>query len=138
MLHRHFMFGRCTSHAGDHYAGLHELQTTQLYDDQEQADDPRPHRDEEVLQVLQRAHASPRDEIGTGGIDVTFLARMKQGFGSTIAFFSDSWNELKKVRWPNRKELTSYSIVVFVAIIFVTIYFWVLDIIISELLELIV
>jgi preprotein translocase subunit SecE len=63
---------------------------------------------------------------------------MKQGFGSTIAFFSDSWNELKKVRWPNRKELTSYSIVVFVAIIFVTIYFWVLDIIISELLELIV
>ncbi|CAG5081098.1 Preprotein translocase, SecE subunit [Thermobacillus xylanilyticus] len=69
---------------------------------------------------------------------MTFLARMKQGFGSTISFFSDSWNELKKVRWPNRKELTSYSIVVFVAIIFVTIYFWVLDIIISELLELIV
>jgi preprotein translocase subunit SecE len=69
---------------------------------------------------------------------VTFLARMKQGFGSTIAFFSDSWNELKKVRWPNRKELTSYTIVVFVAIIFMTIYFWVLDIIISELLELIV
>jgi len=69
---------------------------------------------------------------------VTFLARMKQGFGSTINFFADSWNELKKVRWPNRKELTSYSIVVFVAIIFVTIYFWVLDIIISELLELIV
>jgi preprotein translocase subunit SecE len=63
---------------------------------------------------------------------------MKQGFGSTINFFADSWNELKKVRWPNRKELTSYSIVVFVAIIFVTIYFWVLDIIISELLELIV
>ena len=69
---------------------------------------------------------------------MTFLARMKQGFGSTINFFADSWNELKKVRWPNRKELTSYSIVVFVAIIFVTIYFWVLDIIISGLIELIV
>lgn len=69
---------------------------------------------------------------------MTFLARLKQGFGSTINFFADSWNELKKVRWPNRKELTSYSIVVFVAIIFVTIYFWVLDIIISGLLELIV
>jgi len=68
---------------------------------------------------------------------VTFLARMKQGFGSIASFFSDSWNELKKVRWPNRKELTSYSIVVFVAIIFVTIYFWLLDIIISELVYLI-
>lgn len=63
---------------------------------------------------------------------------MKQGFGSTFAFFADSWAELKKVRWPNRKELTSYSIVVFLTIAFVTIYFWILDIGISELVELIV
>jgi len=69
---------------------------------------------------------------------VTFLARMKQGFGSTFAFFADSWAELKKVRWPNRKELTSYSIVVLVTIVLVTIYFWLLDIGISGLVELIV
>jgi preprotein translocase subunit SecE len=69
---------------------------------------------------------------------VTFLARMKQGFGSTFAFFADSWAELKKVRWPNRKELTSYSLVVLVTIVLVTIYFWLLDIGISGLVELIV
>jgi preprotein translocase subunit SecE len=69
---------------------------------------------------------------------VTFLARMKQGFGSTFAFFADSWAELKKVRWPNRKELTSYSVVVLVTIVLVTIYFWLLDIGISGLVELIV
>ncbi len=69
---------------------------------------------------------------------MTFLARMKQGFGSTFAFFADSWAELKKVRWPNRKELTSYSIVVLVTIVLVTIYFWLLDIGISGLVELIV
>ncbi|CAM4484135.1 MULTISPECIES: preprotein translocase subunit SecE [Paenibacillus] len=69
---------------------------------------------------------------------MTFLARMKQGFGSTFAFFADSWAELKKVRWPNRKELTSYTIVVLVTIVAVTIYFWVLDIGISQLVELIV
>ena len=63
---------------------------------------------------------------------------MKQGFGSTFAFFADSWAELKKVRWPNRKELTSYSLVVFLTIVFVTIYFWILDIGISELIALIV
>ncbi|GGG06922.1 preprotein translocase subunit SecE [Paenibacillus abyssi] len=69
---------------------------------------------------------------------MAFLARMKQGFGSTFAFFADSWAELKKVRWPNRKELTSYTIVVLVTIVFVTLYFWLLDIGISELVELIV
>ncbi|MEF2248557.1 MULTISPECIES: preprotein translocase subunit SecE [unclassified Paenibacillus] len=69
---------------------------------------------------------------------MAFLAKLKQGFGSMFSFFADSWAELKKVRWPNRKELTSYSIVVFVTVILVTIYFWLLDIGISSLVELIV
>ncbi|EFM11508.1 MULTISPECIES: preprotein translocase subunit SecE [Paenibacillus] len=69
---------------------------------------------------------------------MAFLAKLKQGFGTTFSFFADSWAELKKVRWPSRKELTSYTIVVLVTIILVTIYFWVLDIGISELVELVV
>ncbi|GGE01185.1 preprotein translocase subunit SecE [Paenibacillus nasutitermitis] len=69
---------------------------------------------------------------------MTFFAKMKQSFGSTFSFFSDSVAELKKVRWPSRKELTSYTLVVLVTIIAVTIYFWVLDIGISALVELIV
>jgi preprotein translocase subunit SecE len=63
---------------------------------------------------------------------------MKQSFGSTFGFFADSWAELKKVRWPNRKELTSYTLVVLVTIVFVAVYFWLLDIGISQLVELIV
>jgi len=63
---------------------------------------------------------------------------VKQGFGTTFSFFADSWAELKKVRWPNRKELTSYSLVVLFTVIVVTIYFWLLDIGISELVQLIV
>jgi len=69
---------------------------------------------------------------------VTFLAKLKQGFGTTFSFFADSWAELKKVRWPSRKELTSYSIVVLLTVVVVTIYFWLLDIGISSLVELIV
>jgi preprotein translocase subunit SecE len=69
---------------------------------------------------------------------VGFLAKMKQSFGSTFGFFADSWAELKKVRWPNRKELTSYTLVVLVTIVFVAVYFWLLDIGISQLVELIV
>ncbi|MFB9329537.1 MULTISPECIES: preprotein translocase subunit SecE [Paenibacillus] len=69
---------------------------------------------------------------------MAFLAKMKQSFGSTFSFFSDSYAELKKVRWPSRKELTSYTLVVLFTIVVITVYFWVLDIGISELVELIV
>jgi preprotein translocase subunit SecE len=69
-------------------------------------------------------------------VKVAFLSRVRQGFSSFFSFFADSWSELKKVRWPNRKELTSYTIVVLVTVAFVTIYFTILDTIISELLRL--
>jgi preprotein translocase subunit SecE len=71
-------------------------------------------------------------------VNVAFLAKLKQSFGTTFSFFADSWAELKKVRWPSRKELVSYSIVVLLTITLVTIYFWLLDIGISSLVELIV
>lgn len=67
---------------------------------------------------------------------MAFLGKMKQSFGTTFSFFSDCWAELKKVRWPSRKEMTSYTIVVLVTILIIGIYFWVLDIGISQLLDL--
>jgi preprotein translocase subunit SecE len=69
---------------------------------------------------------------------VTFLAKMKQSFGSFFSFFGESWNELKKVRWPNRKEMVSYTVIVMVTVLFITIYFWVLDIGISQLVDLVI
>jgi hypothetical protein len=40
-------------HAGYYHFGLHELQAAELYVQQEQAEQSRPHGVEEVLQVLQ-------------------------------------------------------------------------------------
>lgn len=68
---------------------------------------------------------------------MAFLSRIKRGFGTTFSFFADSWAELRKVKWPTRRELTSYTIVVLVTVTFVTIYFAILDLGISELLRLI-
>jgi preprotein translocase subunit SecE len=68
---------------------------------------------------------------------VAFLARMRQSFGSTFSFFTDSWSELKKVKWPSRKEMTTYTLVVLGTVTFVAIYFFVLDLGISELLRLV-
>lgn len=66
---------------------------------------------------------------------MAFLSKLKQGFGSIVGFFADSWSELRKVRWPNRKELVSYTIVVLVTVAFVTIYFTLLDLGITGLLR---
>ncbi|WP_276358164.1 preprotein translocase subunit SecE [Cohnella caldifontis] len=69
---------------------------------------------------------------------MTFLAKMKQSFGSFFSFFGESWSELKKVRWPNRKELVSYTVIVIVTVLLVTLYFWALDIGISQLVDLVI
>lgn len=65
------------------------------------------------------------------------LGSMKKSFGSTISFFSDSWAELRKVKWPSRKELTSYTLVVIFTVAFIAIYFTILDLIISQLIRLV-
>jgi len=72
---------------------------------------------------------------------MTFLARIgtgfKRGFTSFFSFMASSGKELKKVKWPTRKELVSYTLIVMAVVIFVTIYFWLLDMGISELVRLI-
>lgn len=68
---------------------------------------------------------------------VAFLEKTKRSFGSTFSFFGDSWAELKKVKWPSRKELVSYTLVVIGTVAFITIYFYILDLIISELIRLV-
>jgi preprotein translocase subunit SecE len=68
---------------------------------------------------------------------MAFLGKLKDNFSTSFSFFNDSWTELKKVKWPNRKELTSYTIVVMATVVFVTIYFAILDYGISELVRLV-
>lgn len=71
-----------------------------------------------------------------------FLARLGSGFKNgitgTARFLRDGVNELKRVRWPSRKELVSYTIVVLTTVAFMTIYFAILDLGISNLVNLIV
>ena len=66
---------------------------------------------------------------------MAFLARLKQSFGNTFSFFGEAWAELRKVKWPTRKELTSYTIVVVVTVIFVAVYFYLLDLGISYIIR---
>ncbi|WP_183192652.1 preprotein translocase subunit SecE [Brevibacillus fluminis] len=69
----------------------------------------------------------------SGGSSVSFLSRFRR-FGE---FFGDVWSELKKVRWPNRKELINYTSVVLFTVVLLAVYFFVIDLGISRLIDLI-
>jgi preprotein translocase subunit SecE len=50
-------------------------------------------------------------------------------------YFRGVWSELKKVHWPNRSQVISYTSVVIVAVILVAIMIWIIDSILSFLLS---
>lgn len=52
-------------------------------------------------------------------------------------FFRGVGREMKKVSWPKRKELTSYTIIVLSTVIVMALFFTVIDLGISELIRLV-
>lgn len=54
-----------------------------------------------------------------------------------VKFLGDVVREMKKVSWPKRKELVKYTITVLSTVIFVTVFFSVVDLGISSLIRLI-
>jgi len=58
-------------------------------------------------------------------------------FTKISQFFKNVVKEMKKVRWPTKKELVKYTITVIVTVTFVTLFFVVVDYGISSLLKLI-
>ena len=66
--------------------------------------------------------------------DIQFIKKLKlrvaplvAKFKELIQFFKDSREELKKVTWPDREEVTSYTVVVVVALVIFSIFLWLVD-----------
>lgn len=55
--------------------------------------------------------------------------------GKISGFLKAVVSEMRKVSWPKRKELTRYTIVVLSTVVFMAIYFGVVDLGISKLME---
>lgn len=52
-------------------------------------------------------------------------------------FFRNVWIEMKRVSWPNRKELYSYTVTVVLTVALLTVFFALIDLGISALLNLV-
>lgn len=53
-----------------------------------------------------------------------------------FTFFKNVSREMKKVTWPKGNELTSYTITVVATVAFMAVFFTVIDIVITQLLNL--
>ena len=56
-----------------------------------------------------------------------FVQRVKNFFCRIGRFFKNMWHELKKVTWPSKKDLITYSLVVVAFVAFMTIVIGLLD-----------
>ena len=46
---------------------------------------------------------------------------------SYINYVRESWEELKKVTWPDKDEVTSFTVVVVIALIIFSTFLWLVD-----------
>ena len=56
--------------------------------------------------------------------------------GRVKAFFKGVWNELKKVHWPSKKQLITYTGVVILAVVAMALVISIYDWIVSYLIQL--
>ncbi|MBS4008585.1 MAG: preprotein translocase subunit SecE [Clostridium sp.] len=52
---------------------------------------------------------------------------MSENVKALTKHLKDVRQELRKVHWPNRRELTLFTSVVLMAIFFIGVFFWILD-----------
>jgi preprotein translocase subunit SecE len=63
----------------------------------------------------------------------TNQGRFAKAAAGCKSVFQGMRNELKRVHWPTRRELYSYSVIVFVVVIITTLLLWLFDQLISFL-----
>ncbi|NLU10734.1 MAG: preprotein translocase subunit SecE [Tepidanaerobacter acetatoxydans] len=66
------------------------------------------------------------------------MAAAKEGIVKrTGKFFREVKSEMRKVTWPTKSDLTTYTIVVFVSVIIVSGFIWITDTILYKLISLV-
>ncbi len=56
-----------------------------------------------------------------------WIQKVQDSLQHAIQFVEESWQELKKVHWPSRKETYAATLVVIILVILISIYLAVVD-----------
>jgi preprotein translocase subunit SecE len=67
-----------------------------------------------------------------GGDDGGVLSRPAAWWDRARTFLSEVRNEMKRVTWPNRREVYATTVVVILVSVFFGVYLWVIDLTLSS------
>jgi len=77
---------------------------------------------------MSKAATAVRDDQSLGG-------RLKQSPARIMGFFSDVRNEMRKVTFPNFKEVRATTMVVIITVFLFALYFWGIDLVLNQALD---
>jgi preprotein translocase subunit SecE len=67
-----------------------------------------------------------------------WIQNFQDGVRRSFAFIEESWQELKKVHWPSRKETYAATLVVLIVVVLVSIYLAVVDLVLTKAIQAII
>jgi preprotein translocase subunit SecE len=67
-----------------------------------------------------------------------WIERVQDRIRRLIEFFQESWQELKKVHWPSRKETYAATLVVIIVVVLVSVYLALIDLGLTKAIQAIV
>ncbi len=66
------------------------------------------------------------------------MEKVQESVRQVTEFFKESWQELKKVHWPSRKETYAATLVVIVVVVLISIFLAVVDLGLTKAIQAIV
>jgi preprotein translocase subunit SecE len=52
-----------------------------------------------------------------------------------VEYIRESRDELKKVTWPDKEEVSNFTVIVMVTLVIVAIFLWFIDLLLTELIK---
>jgi preprotein translocase subunit SecE len=67
-----------------------------------------------------------------------WIEKVQDGIRRLIEFFQESWQELRKVHWPSRKETYAATLVVIIVVVLISVYLALIDLGLTKAIQAIV
>jgi preprotein translocase subunit SecE len=67
-----------------------------------------------------------------------WIEKVQDGVRRLTEFFRESWQELKKVHWPSRKETYAATLVVIIVVVLISVYLALVDLGLTKAIQTIV
>ena len=67
-----------------------------------------------------------------------WIQNLQDGVRRAFEFIEESWQELKKVYWPSRKETYAATLVVIIVVVLVSIYLAMVDLALTKAIQAII